>query len=226
MGKRTSVTGKIAVVDRIPTFRAGLAAVLEQGGFEVAEPAPPDFRMSYARLDAAVVTVHTSDMRTIRALLADFPELIVVAVLVSPEVTDFRGALRAGAHSGVHWDSKPDDIIAVVRAAIDGQTLLPTRIVRSLAEWSVESPADGTLCEDEVRWLRAIARGTSVVRLARNEGYSQREIFRRLADLYGRMGVRNRHEAIALASQWGLLMPTPDPAVEHSTTVLQMRQTN
>jgi two-component system, NarL family, response regulator DesR len=220
------VTGKVAVVDRIPTFRAGLAAVLEQGGFEVAEPEPPDFRTSYDRFDAAVVTVHTADVHTIRALLTDFPELIVVAVLVSPTVADFCGALRAGAQAGVQWDSKPDDIVAVVRAAIAGQTLLPTPIVRSLAESSVERPERGTLREDEIRWLRAIARGTSVVRLARNEGYSQREIFRRLSDLYARMGVRNRHEAIALASRWGLLMPAPDPAVEHRTTVLQLRQTN
>jgi two-component system, NarL family, response regulator DesR len=218
------VTGKLAVVDGIPTFRAGLAAVLEQGGFEVAELAPPDFRMSYDGFDAAVVTVSSADMHTIRTLLADCPELIVIAVLVSPAIADFRGALRAGAHAGVQWDSTPDDIVAVVRAAITGQTLLPTRIVRSLAESSVERPARGTLREDEIRWLRAIARGTSVVRLARNEGYSQREIFRRLADLYARMGVRNRHEAIALASQWGLLMPAPDPAAEHSATVLQMRQ--
>jgi DNA-binding NarL/FixJ family response regulator len=226
LGRRQVVIGKVAVVDRIPTFRAGLAAVLERGGFEVAEPEPPDFRTSYERLDAAVVTVHTADMHAIRGLLADFPELIVVAVLVSPEIADFCGALRAGAHAGVLWDSKPDDIVAVVRAAIAGQTLLPTPVLRALAESSVERPERGTLREDEIRWLRAIARGTSVVRLARNEGYSQREIFRRLSDLYARMGVRNRHEAIALASRWGLLMPAPESAVEHRTTVLQLRQTN
>ncbi|GAA1314902.1 response regulator transcription factor [Pseudonocardia xinjiangensis] len=220
------MTGKVAVVDRIPTFRAGLAAVLEQGGFEVAEPEPPEFRTSYDQLDAAVVTIHAADMHTIRALLAEFPELIVVAVLVSPAIEDFCGALRAGAHGGVQWDSTPDEILAVVRAALAGQSLLPAPIVRALAESSVERPEGGTLREDEIRWLRAIARGTSVVRLARNEGYSQREIFRRLSDLYARMGVRNRHEAIALASRWGLLMPAPEPAVEHRTTVLQLRQTN
>lgn len=223
---RRVVTGTVAVVDRIPTFRAGLAAVLEQGGFDVAEPEPPDLRMSYDRVDAAVVTVHTADMHTIRELLADFPDLIVVAVLVSPATADFHGALRAGAHAGVLWDSKPDDIVAVLRAAIAGQTLLPTPIVRSLAESSIERPERGTLRDDEVRWLRAIARGTSVVRLARNEGYSQREIFRRLADLYARMGVRNRHEAVALASRWGLLMPAPDSAAEHSRTVLQLHKTH
>ncbi|MFI5776797.1 hypothetical protein [Nocardia sp. NPDC051570] len=211
------MTEKIAVLDRIPTFRAGLAAVLEQGGFEVAGGEPPDFRRE--SVDAAVVTVHTADMRTVRELVADHPDLVVVAVLMSPTIADFRGALRAGAHAVVQWDSNPDDIVAVVRSAIAGQTMLPTRIVRSLAESSVERPDQGTLREDEIRWLRALARGTPVVRLARNEGYSQREIFRRLAELYARMGVRNRHEAIALASQWGLLIP------EHHTTVLQLRQT-
>ncbi|WP_433654891.1 hypothetical protein ACQPW1_28960 [Nocardia sp. CA-128927] len=205
------MTEKVVVVDHVPTFRAGLAAVLEQGGFEVAGPESAISWIRRNQLDAAVVTVHTADMLPLRELIATFPELVVVTVLLSPGIADFRYALRAGAHAAVQWDSHPDDIVRVVRSAIAGQTVLPTRIVQSLANSSLEGPDHDTFRSDEIRWLRALAQGTSVVRLARNEGYSQREIFRRLSDIYRRMGVRNRHEAIALAGQWGMLVPGAEP---------------
>ncbi|MFC9436553.1 hypothetical protein [Nocardia sp. NPDC057030] len=205
------MTEKVVVVDHVPTFRAGLSAVLEQGGFEVARP---DSTLSWIRrnqIDAAVVTIHTKGTHPLRELVAAFPDLVVLAVLLSPGIADFRDALRAGAHAAVQWDSHPDDIVQMVRSAIAGQALLPTPIVRSLANSSLEGPDRDTIGPDEIRWLRALAQGTSVVRLARNEGYSQRETFRRLADIYRRMGVRNRHEAIALAGQWGMLVPAAEP---------------
>ncbi|MFI1919691.1 hypothetical protein [Nocardia sp. NPDC020380] len=216
---------KLIVVDEIPTFRAGLTTVLERGGFEVAEPEATTAWIHRHPVDAAVVTAHTTDMRPIRELAAGFPHLVVVSVLVSAGYSDFRSALRAGAHAAVRWDSPPDEIVAVVRSAIAGQTVLPTRVVQSLARSSLGAPDRGVLRTEEVRWLRALAHGTSVVRLAREEGYSQREIFRRLADVYARMGARNRHEAIALASQWGLLSDPSESAPDHRAAVLPLRVT-
>ncbi|WP_158883776.1 response regulator transcription factor [Amycolatopsis anabasis] len=199
--------GVAVVVDRIPAFRAGLAAILEDGGFEVVKPERPEAWLRQKPADAVLVTLHSADeAERIRALLDEFPDLVVVAVLPSAELSAFLRALRAGAHAAVGWGSSPDEIVDAVRSAMAGHTRLPTAVAQALAKTSAERPRGTPLLSREVHWLRVLASGGSVVQLARAEGYSQREIFRRLSDIYRRMGARNRHEAIALAGQWGLLV--------------------
>jgi DNA-binding CsgD family transcriptional regulator len=53
--------------------------------------------------------------------------------------------------------------------------------------------------------LRLLARGVHVSEMARRQGYSERAMFRLLGELFRRMRVRNRHEAVVLAARWGLL---------------------
>ena len=53
--------------------------------------------------------------------------------------------------------------------------------------------------------LQTMAKGRTVAQLARAVGYSEREMFRLLRQLYDRMGVRNRTEALLKAAQCGLL---------------------
>jgi DNA-binding NarL/FixJ family response regulator len=196
----------VVVAGRVPAFAAGLAAILAEGGFEVARPPRPAPWIQQRSTAVAVIAVHAAeDLDQVRSLADEFPELVLVAVLPADEDGWYARALRRGAHAAVAWSSSPLEIVEAVRAARDGRTVLPTAVARSLARSSMDRPRGTPLLAREVHWLRVLAGGGSVVQLARAEGYSQREIFRRLSDVYRRMGARNRHEAIALAGQWGLL---------------------
>jgi DNA-binding NarL/FixJ family response regulator len=53
--------------------------------------------------------------------------------------------------------------------------------------------------------LRALAGGTTVAQLADDNGFSEREMFRILSDLYESIGVKNRTEAIVWAARYGVL---------------------
>jgi DNA-binding NarL/FixJ family response regulator len=53
----------------------------------------------------------------------------------------------------------------------------------------------------EIGWLRDLANGVSVGRIAEGAGYSERMMFRLLRDLYARLGARNRTEALMLARE-------------------------
>jgi DNA-binding CsgD family transcriptional regulator len=57
----------------------------------------------------------------------------------------------------------------------------------------------------EMEWLRQLASGTTVAKLADGAGYSERAMFRLLRDLYQRMGAQNRTEALLKARQRGWL---------------------
>jgi DNA-binding NarL/FixJ family response regulator len=61
------------------------------------------------------------------------------------------------------------------------------------------------LSETERAWLRRLAAGGTVAGLARDCAYSEREMYRRLSDLYTRLGGRTRTEALLLAERHGLL---------------------
>ncbi len=58
---------------------------------------------------------------------------------------------------------------------------------------------DCPLTDQEISWLRAIVEGDRVIDIAEASGYSERALYRALSDLWDRLGVENRHEALAMA---------------------------
>jgi len=73
--------------------------------------------------------------------------------------------------------------------------------------------------QEEAEWLDALARGATVVSLADDYGYSERVMFRRLRDLYERLGASkplrgpDQRGALRLAAQRRLSGARPGPAL-------------
>ena len=78
-------------------------------------------------------------------------------------------------------------------------------MAQELAKHAVTLQPLRELSERDRDWLRRLARGDTVAELAQSADYSTREMFRLLANLYGRMGVRRRTEALITAAHWGVL---------------------
>jgi len=60
------------------------------------------------------------------------------------------------------------------------------------------------LTEQEKAWIHRLIAGDRVADISTNDGYSERSMYRALSDLWDRLGVRNRTEAIAhvIDNQW------------------------
>jgi DNA-binding NarL/FixJ family response regulator len=212
----------VIITGSFPAFAAGLAAILRAEGFDATCLPDPGARGQTGRGDALLVIVEPGQapagatggepgpasgpgpMADLTWLTRDRDDQVLVVMLVSPEPADYVQALRAGANAVLDWHASPTDIGCALRAALASHTVLPTSVARSLAS-TAPLPSSAMFTGPEVRWLRLLAAGGSVARLARTEGYSQREVFRRLSGLYKRLGARNRPEAIALAARYGLL---------------------
>lgn len=126
-----------------------------------------------------------------------------VLALIDP--LDARGLRHAIAHgvACVDLQAEPDEVVAAAAAAAHGTLALPVALLRSIVE---ADPHTAPLIGPEERdWLIALSHGTTVVRLADDFGYSERAMFRRLADLYVRLGATNRDEAVIAAQRAGLL---------------------
>lgn len=127
---------------------------------------------------------------------------IVLALLDPFDRESVRHAIAHGV-ACADLQAEPEDVVAAAVAAAEGRVLLPVSALDGLA--GVDPHAALRVTPEERRWLAALAHGATVVRIADDFGYSERAMFRRLADLYSRLGVKNRDEAISAAHRAGLL---------------------
>ena len=127
-----------------------------------------------------------------------------VLVVSDGSPRSYSAALAAGATGVVTTEEPLEDVLDVVRAACRQRSLVPVAVLRDLVgNRGAQQPPPLTGRERE--WLRRLAGGTTVAALARGSGCSEREMYRLLGDLYGRLGAAGRTEALLLADRWGLL---------------------
>jgi DNA-binding NarL/FixJ family response regulator len=190
-------------------YRRGLIAVLGDAGFE---PQTPDELITWIRAEQRPIVLLSLLSSNDWALLARLHEIrddtMVIAVLPDRSTRNHVQAIIDGAVAAVARDALPETMRRVFDAAVAGQSVLPVEVVRALTtsqplpeeeeEETVPSP-------QEIGWLRELALGTTVARLADRAGYSERAMFRLLRQLYLRIGARNRTEALIRAHERGWL---------------------
>lgn len=192
------------VLETASAYRRGLIPALVDAGFDVGSPAAAAGR----RLVLAPLRA-PGDCAALEAIAAD-PDAVVVALIPSADGDAFAHALGHGAEGAVPWDADPERIAAVALAAVDGLTSVPTEAARALARRGPDFHRDRPLLDPtEVAWIVDLSRGASVVGLADRYGYSERAMFRRLGEVYARLGAANRAEALVAAERLGLLQEAP-----------------
>jgi DNA-binding NarL/FixJ family response regulator len=198
------MTLRVAVVDRVPMYARGLAATLGEHGApaEVLTdlldwargPGEPLVFLSLAR---------EPDWGLFAALRAVRADALVVGIVRDPGVADVVRAVSAGAAGVLARDATPAEVGDVLRATLDGRSVVPLPVLRSLVAGL--TTGDAPVSADEIGWLRTLADGTTVARLAEQVGYSERMMFRLLSGLYTKLGVDGRTRALIRARDEGWL---------------------
>jgi DNA-binding NarL/FixJ family response regulator len=201
------VSVRIAVLDPLPMFRRGLVAALGEAG--VFAEAPGDL-VAWSRQEVRSVIFLTleshADWQLLTELRQAHSEPVVIAILADVSVETYLRALGNGATAAIPRDASPQMLRDALEHVIRGMVLLPIDVIRALTVVESQPPTDhGTPSSRELDWLRELARGVTVGRLAEQSGYSERAMFRLLHDLYERLGVRTRTEALIRASEQGWL---------------------
>ncbi|MDN3354172.1 hypothetical protein [Actinomadura sp. DC4] len=205
------MTVPVAVVDPLPMYRQGVVAVLSAAGHAVETPS--DVLEWVRRVDRSMVllTIESECSWDVLRQLHDVSVAhLVIALLEERSPTLGAAALRAGASSVLWRAVTAATLRRTVEATIDGQTVLPAAVTAVLTAGSVAGGATGWSPQlEQVAWLRQLAAGTTVARLAVQAGYSERAMFRLLRALYDHMGVGSRTEAIIRAQELGWLVDVP-----------------
>lgn len=138
--------------------------------------------------------------------LTELADVTVVAITPELGVGQFARALAAGCDGVVHQDTSVEIIISVLEAALGGEVILPKEAARELASshLGARQPTPNFTTEER-NLLAGLARGQTIVELSRQLGWSERTLRRRLQNASIKLRVENRAQAIARATQLGLI---------------------
>lgn len=192
------------VISEIPALRRGLATSLRRLRFSVEERDCWPTEVDAAVAPAIVWTCeHSSEVGPARARARPDRDLRLVVLLRAPTTPAVAEALCSGAAAVAGWDVDGPALAALLECADNALVAVPRELAVGLAESADVQPPVG-LSEDDRTLLSYLCRGGPVSHLAPRLGYSERETYRRLGDLYRRIGAANRTAAVVAATRWGM----------------------
>ena len=137
-----------------------------------------------------------------------------VLVLTTFDLDEYvYGALRAGASGFLLKDAPEEQLAAAIRVAADGGALFSPGVTRRLIERfaafaDAGPPPDlGALTSREVEVLRLVARGLSNAEIAGELVVSEHTVKTHVASILGKLGLRDRTQAVVAAYESGLVRP-------------------
>ncbi|MBZ9558797.1 MULTISPECIES: two-component system response regulator NarL [unclassified Modicisalibacter] len=207
------MTPAILIVDDHPLFRRGVRQLLEMDpALAVAgEAADGEAALEAAvRLEPALILMDMNMARldglgALKALREAGIESRIVMLTVSDAEEDVVAALRAGADGYLLKDMEPEDLLAAIKEAAEGQMAISPRLAGLLAR-ALSGPraapgedvlASLTAREGEI--LRALARGMSNKLIARRLTISEGTVKVHVRNLLKKLGLRSRVEAAVWA---------------------------
>ncbi|WP_157441211.1 helix-turn-helix domain-containing protein [Actinoplanes awajinensis] len=202
----------LAVVDPLPLYRQGVSAALADLGYTVDAPEDP---LTWVRRTPGLLllTLLTeNDWLLLNQLRTAAVNHHLIAVLTSDSVSLGARAIRAGAQSVLDRAVTDEVMRRTVVATLDGQAVMPAAVATALTAGTVAAPrSDPALSAEQLAWLRQLAAGMTVARLAHAAGYSERAMYRLLQALYRQLGVRTRIQALMLTQEQGWLRADVSP---------------
>jgi DNA-binding NarL/FixJ family response regulator/two-component sensor histidine kinase len=145
-------------------------------------------------------------LRQLRASNRDVKVLMVSALAQDEDVLE---SLKAGASGYVLKDVTPDELASAVRAVVRGEALLSPGLTGKL----IDRFGRGTSAEQQMTLLTGreqevlhlLASGLRNKEMARQLQVSERTVTFHLANIYQKLGVTSRTEALSRALELGLL---------------------
>jgi DNA-binding NarL/FixJ family response regulator len=207
---------RVILADDHAIVRKGIRGFLEEPGdiTIVAEAATGDEALTLVRElrpDVAVLDIQMPGRTGLEVTRAVRAEQLPVGVLILTAYDDdpfIMTALQAGANGYVLKSAEPEDIVAAIRAVHEGQSALDPAILRKVMSHlsSGSSPgAVGALSAREIEVLRLAARGFTNKAIGVQLGISDRTVQGHLTNVFGKLAVASRTEAVTKAIQLGLV---------------------
>ncbi len=163
--------------------------------------------------DLVLMDVHMPELdgpATTKAVLASYPNTKIIAWTVSESSDDLLRMMQAGCSGYVLKDSGPGELQRALLAVTRSENPVPRRMIPEvIRRVSASTPLSrGTtvdLTSREMQILRGIAKGHTTKRLAKDLQLKAASIDTHLRNIFKKLGVNNRGEAVSTALRLGLI---------------------
>ncbi len=204
---------RIVILDDHELVRKGLRALLEHesdllvvgeaGTFAHALGITKRLRPKLVLLDMKLPDI--SGIEACRRFLSEMQDLRILVLTSYAEEATVTAAIRGGAHGYVLKDVKPDELIRAIHTVAGGRGYLDSRITQQTFRW-IRTNARSDCAIQGVRHLSPqerlimplLAQGRTNKEIASQLNLSDKTIKNYLANIYDKLGVNRRTEAVAL----------------------------
>ena len=208
------MTVRVHLADDHTMFREGLESILaSHGGIEVVGRSSTGGEDAIALVEQSkpdvVITQIDVDLNTAREVLSKIrsasPDSRIVVLTMHDNLHYLKALSKLTIDAYIHKSSSSEELLATIEANSrqPGGGNVVVSMPRGLLERLGEEPV-GALSERETEVVVLAARGLPNARIAEELGISEATVKRHLANVYQKIGVRSRSEAVrmALMEQW------------------------
>jgi DNA-binding NarL/FixJ family response regulator len=224
MGETQSI--RVVLADDHAVVRKGIHDFLEEAGdIQVVAEATTGTEAVAVTLeqqpDVTVLDIQMPEMSGVEAarqIKAQAPEVQVLVLTAYDDDPYIFAMLQAGASGYVLKNASSEELVRAVRAVARGESALdPTVTAKVMSQLAGGKPPGAQavvegLTQRELEVLRLAAKGHTNRAIGQELGISDRTVQGHLANIFGKLGVSTRTEAVLLAVKQGWI--TLDEAVE------------
>ena len=211
---------KVVQADDHAVVRKGIREFLEEEGDiqvvgEATNGEEAVEQVAELRPDVAVLDIRmpvVTGIEATRRIKARYPEIKVLVLTAYDDDPYIFALLKAGASGYILKTVDSSKLVQAVRAVHRGESVLDPAVTQKVvAQFTTGRPAGAqemveSLTDREIEVLRLVAKGLTNKAIGRELSISDRTVQGHLANVFGKLGVGTRTEAVLLAVQQGWIV--------------------